>query len=93
MALHDFVNAETCKRLSPLRLKQRQRILCPMHAFKLLQQFGGFWPDRGHPPFVTLAVQPNATCAVEIDVSYAQIGNLLDTCARVEQERKDRTVP
>jgi len=51
-----------------------------------LKDLSGLLPKRTDAPLVAFAVQPDAWLGAEIEVFDAEVGDLLDSCARVVEQ-------
>jgi hypothetical protein len=58
----------------------------------MFQEINGLRPQRAASPFVAFAVQPDAQGPVKIDISHAQVCNILNPSPAVVKEHKKRTI-
>jgi hypothetical protein len=58
-------------------------------VFQLLQQIGGFRPERAASSLVALIMKPYAQWPIEVEIGDAQVGDLLHPCTRVIQEHEE----
>jgi len=94
MAADEFVDAEARQRAMVVGAEDRRvgrgGALGGEEELKLA---GRFRPERAGAPLVALAMEADARRGAEVEVSRAQITDLLDACARIVEEEQERAVP
>ena len=91
MLMQSVAHAEARERAAALVAEQGRggRILIGVWQLtvdQLAEQPRGVWPDWTQTELAALAVEANLVGRVETDVAYAQIENLLDAGAGIEQK-------